>query len=574
MTNQYMKTLLKNRLPFFTVLILFVFCSNDLWSQKRSKAERKDFREWSRLSKAYIPDNFILFMGGTIFSGLISQPYRTPPEDSVTLENVYSDLRKIKLSPFALSNAEVTNNQYRTFVNWVVDSISLTIMAKSDPSFYTDTVIKQLNWSKTHLVRDTNFFERLSPLYEFVADKNHPKGGKYRLNTTQIIYRFNQGINKPEESLHIYPDTLVWVRDFSHPSNEVMAKRYFSHSAFQDHPVVGVSWVQANAYCDWLSRSGSFKYRLPSSVEFHTAYYPPYKFRPRTPGKIAQELVVNNSGFPGNSLVLWDNKGKYLANFGDIIDKYNFLIKSFGSDGQFFTSKIGTYPPSISNLYDLAGNVTEWVSDILKPSYVLEPDTAPPPFRENRNQTEKNTVDTTRLEPIILFSTDSLRDLIEKVFIYSERIQTWSASIHDIHTYWKEIGSPTELPIPINTKPNPGSVLYDNVVVRISPRLDAQPFFEDGIKSTIEVAKDYQRNLRIISAKEMPRLVMGGSWKDGPLLLQAGVKQVYDANTTSSKIGFRVVADVVNNPDLENFANRGTKQGLDVKNSVRSKKTN
>ena len=170
-------------------------------------------------------------MGGTILSGAITQPFRTPPEDSVTLEYVYSDLRKIKLPPFALSNAEVTNNQYRTFVNWVVDSIALTIMAESDPTFYTDTVTKRLNWSKNHLVRDTNCFERLSPLYEFVADKNHQKGGKYRLNTTQIIYRFVQGIDNPEENLTIYPDTLVWVRDdISSVYNEVMAKGYFSNN--------------------------------------------------------------------------------------------------------------------------------------------------------------------------------------------------------------------------------------------------------------------------------------------------------------------------------------------------------
>ena len=573
MTNQYIKTLLKNCLAFFFVLMLFVFCSSDLWSQKRSKTERKDFREWSRLSKAYIPDNFVLFMGGTILSGAITQPFRTPPEDSVTLEYVYSDLRKIKLPPFALSNAEVTNNQYRTFVNWVVDSIALTIMAESDPTFYTDTVTKRLNWSKNHLVRDTNCFERLSPLYEFVADKNHQKGGKYRLNTTRIIYRFNQGIDNPEENLTIYPDTLVWVRDdISSVYNEVMAKGYFSNPAFQNHPVVGVSWAQANAYCDWLSRSGSFRYRLPSSAEFHAAYYSPYEFRPRISSKRGEELVANNSGFPWNSWELWDNQGKYLANFGNIRDNYNFLIKGFGSDGQFYTSKIGTYPPSSSSLYDLGGNVAEWVSDILKPNYVLEPDTNP--FRGKRYQTEKSTVDTSKLESIILFSTDSIKDLIEKVFIYRERNQTSSSSIHDIHNYWKEIGSPTKLPISANTKPNLDSVLYDEVVVRRSQRLVVQDWYEDEIKSVIEVAKDYQRNLRIISAKEMPRSIMGGSWQDSPLLLQAGVKQVCDANTTSSKIGFRVVADVVNNPELENFANRATKPLFPVRRPYRSKKTN
>ena len=46
--------------------------------------------------------------------------------------------------------------------------------------------------------------------------------------------------------IRAYPDTLVWIRDFSYSYNEPMTKRYFSHPAFGNYPVVGVNWKQAD----------------------------------------------------------------------------------------------------------------------------------------------------------------------------------------------------------------------------------------------------------------------------------------------------------------------------------------
>ena len=71
-----------------------------------------------------------------------------------------------------------------------------------------------------------------------------------------ILIRISKGkedrsifIEKPE--INIFPDTLVWTSDYTYSYNDPLSRNYFHHPAFDDYPVVGVSWKQAVAFSKW-----------------------------------------------------------------------------------------------------------------------------------------------------------------------------------------------------------------------------------------------------------------------------------------------------------------------------------
>ena len=127
-------------------------------------------------------------------------------------------------------------------------------------------------------------------------------------------------------------------------------KLYFSNPAFDEYPVVGVTWEQANAFCAWrtnflMKGIGGYarfvqRYRLPSEAE--------WEFAAR--GK-------EGNPFPWESLEVKSDKGCFYANFKP--DRGNYT-----QDGSLITSKCGIFSANSNGLYDMAGNVAEWTNDV------------------------------------------------------------------------------------------------------------------------------------------------------------------------------------------------------------------
>ena len=157
--------------------------------------------------------------------------------------------------------------------------------------------------------------------------------------------------------INIYPDTTCWINDFQNAENETYMRLYFTHPNYNEYPVVGVNWEQANAFCNWrtdflmrgLGADAKFiqRYRLPTEAE--------WEFAAR--GKNGNELPWEQEGVASES-------GCYFANFKP--DRGNYT-----KDGNLITSRTGIYSANSNGLFDMAGNVAEWTSTVYTEAGIL-----------------------------------------------------------------------------------------------------------------------------------------------------------------------------------------------------------
>lgn len=195
-------------------------------------------------------------------------------------------VRNIELNPFRISAYTVTNAQFQAFV---------------DASGYI-TEAEKFGWSYV--------------FYQFVSEETSSKqvgtvqGTPWWLAIEGAYWRRPEG-----------PDSGIQER--------------------MDHPVVHISWNDAQAFCDW---SGT---RLPTEAEWE------YAARGGLQGK----------RYPWGDLLNMD--GKYMCN----IWQGKFPVKNHGSDGYIGTAPVHAFEPNGYGLYQMSGNVWEWCADWFSPQY-------------------------------------------------------------------------------------------------------------------------------------------------------------------------------------------------------------
>jgi sulfatase modifying factor 1 len=149
----------------------------------------------------------------------------------------------------------------------------------------------------------------------------------------------------------LYPDTTVWVRDFSHHMGDPMMEYYYAHPAFDEYPVVGVDWFAAKYFCEWRTKhmnnwraeQGLWKmpnFRLPSEAEWEYA------------ARGGRDMAK----YPWGNPYIRNAKGCMLANFKPGRGNYY-------DDGFMYTAPVASYFSNDFGLYDMAGNVSEWCED-------------------------------------------------------------------------------------------------------------------------------------------------------------------------------------------------------------------
>ncbi len=226
------------------------------------------------------------------------------------------------------------------------------------------------------------------------------------------------GSEYPDMVNRALPDTTVWRNSLSY--NEPMVEIYFRHPSYRDYPVVGVSWLQANDYAAWRSDrvnemllveagalshntnqtkdnhftteaylAGQYmsavssevngengtknikmedgillpKYRLPTEAEWEYAAL-------GLIGNTDSERITERRVYPWNTDGMRTNEkgysGSFTANFkrgkGDYMGVAGDL-----NDGAAFPAPVISYWPNDYGLFNMAGNVSEWVLDVYRP---------------------------------------------------------------------------------------------------------------------------------------------------------------------------------------------------------------
>lgn len=368
------------------------------------------------------------------------------------------------------------------------------------------------------------------------------------------------GNSFPEVYRRALPDTLAWLDPMAY--NEPFVQNYLRHPAYHQYPVVGVSWVQANEYAAWrtdrvnemiLIREGILDWD-PDQVNernFNTEAYlagqyeglvrrnmrdldprgtgerqvrwtdgillPSYRLPTEAEwefaalgliGNTVNERIVERRMYP------WDGsqtrsgerrtRGIFLANFqrgaGDFMGVAGNL-----NDGGEGPVPVAAFWPNDYGLFNMAGNVNEWVLDVYRPlSHEMVSDLRP--FRGN-------------------------------VFTIHETDETGRPVAKD------SLGRMQRVPAPVE-EGRRNFRQADNISYRDGDVMSSL-FFGEEAPDTARVMYEFGVSSLI---NDEARVIKGGSWRDRAHWLSPGNRRFLDQNQATNDIGFRCAMIRVGSP--------------------------
>ena len=399
----------------------------------------------------------------------------------------------------------------------------------------------------------------------FYMDETEVKNVDYR----EYLYWLGRvyGNDYPEVVRKAQPDELVWRDKLSY--NEPLVENYFKHPAYQDYPVVGVNWIQANDYCAWrtdrvnenilvnmgilevdpsqtndnnfnteaylagqyeglvredledLNPNGAGtrkvrmedgillpKYRLPTEAEWEFAAL-------GLIGNTLFERVIERRIYPWNGhITRTDDKKAYgdmVANFKRGRGDYMGVAGNL-NDGADVTAPVYSYWPNDYGLYNMAGNVSEWVLDVYRPLN-LEDATDFNPFRGNVYK--KKSVDSDGLT----LEKDSLGRIKYENVKTEENVNRRNYRKADNINF------------------------LDGDYASVLGQSDW--LSNDSIKTSSNDVYEYAKTSMI---NDKTRVYKGGSWKDKAYFLSPGSRRFMEEDQQTDDIGFRCAMTRVGSP--------------------------
>lgn len=405
---------------------------------------------------------------------------------------------------------------------------------------------------------DWNNVPKRVTVSSFYMDETEITNTNYReyLYWLQRVY-----VDYPQVYRDALPDTLVWRNELAY--NEPMVEYYLRHPAYNDYPVVGVSWTQANRYCEWRTDrvneiilinqgilrkdpnqrgannfntdaylagqyEGIVNQNLPDSdpnketrtVRMEDGFFQP-KFRLPTEAEwefaalsmIAEdELIDSRKMYPwrGNYTRNDDkrNRGMIMANFARGRGDYMGVSGSL-NDGHGISAPVKSYWPNDYGLYDMAGNVSEWVMDVYRPLSFQNVDEFRP-YRGNVYTVQDRDVDGNIVEK------DSLGRIPRRIMTAEENRNRSNYKRSDLRNY---------------KDGDLESSIYYGQGGEQDPATTTSKMYFDGMGDTREgMTSRISDNARVFK---------GGSWRDRAYWLVPGSRRYLDESASRDDIGFR-----------------------------------
>jgi formylglycine-generating enzyme required for sulfatase activity len=210
--------------------------------------------------------------------------------------------------------------------------------AKDTAAFFNKTYGE--DFLKADYFKDEHPRHRVRIRRPFYLGTYHVTRGQFRQFVKDTGYKTEAEKGEDSGALGWNPEKKAYA------FNKDYSWRNAGFEQSDEHPVVNVSWNDAVAFCQWLSRKEGKTYRLPTEAEWE------YACRAGTTTRYY-------SGDDPETLVKVGNVADTAAKakFPDWI----YTIKA--SDGYVFTAPVGKFKPNAFGLYDMHGNALQWCAD-------------------------------------------------------------------------------------------------------------------------------------------------------------------------------------------------------------------